>query len=92
MAEPRVFIQEIATAVPEHSYTQEFALEFLLHLQGKDAKTREFLKKIYAGTAIEKRHTVISDYGKDPAEFRFYPPDPSLKPEPSTARRNLDPA
>ena len=88
MNESTVCIQQIATCVPEHFYTQEFALEFLLQLQGSDPKTRELLKKIYAGTAIEKRHTVISDYGKDPADFTFYPPNPSLKPEPSTARRN----
>ncbi len=83
-----VFLHRIGTSVPETSYTQEFALRFLLDLQGGDERVGRFLRRIYRDTAIGKRHTVIDDYGKDPAEFTFHPPNPSLKPEPSTARRN----
>ena len=83
-----VYLHRIGTRVPEQSYTQEFALRFLLGLQGGDERVARFLTRIYQGTAIEKRHTVIDDYGKDPAAFTFYPPSADLKPEPSTARRN----
>ncbi len=83
-----IYLHRIGTSVPEKSYTQVFALRFLLDLVGGDPRVDRFLTRIYQGTAIEKRHTVIDDYGKDPSEFTFYPPDPSLKPEPSTARRN----
>jgi predicted naringenin-chalcone synthase len=83
-----VYIHAIATCVPEHSYTQEFTLDFLLTLQGTTERKRDFLTKIYQGSAIHKRHTVIDDYGKDPADYTFYPQSPDLKPEPSTAVRN----
>jgi predicted naringenin-chalcone synthase len=83
-----IFLHRIGTAVPQTSYTQEFALQFLSDLQGADERVRRFLRRIYQGTAIEKRHTVIDDYGKDPSEFTFFPPHPSLKPEPTTSQRN----
>ncbi len=85
---PQVYLHEIATCVPPKSYTQEFTLDFLLHLQGSTPRKREFLQKIYQRSAIDKRHTVIEDYDKDPADYNFFPKNSSLTPEPSTARRN----
>lgn len=85
---PEVFLHAIATVVPKQSYTQDFALDFFLNLEERDERQQNFLKKIYAGTSIKKRHTVIDDYHKDPSEYKFYPPDKSLKPEPSTKKRN----
>lgn len=86
--EKEVFIHEIATTLPENSYSQEFALDYILRLQGDSLKKRNFLTRIYQGTAIEKRYTVISDYGKAPEDFTFYPKSVDLKPEPSTKQRN----
>ena len=83
-----VYLHKIVTVVPEKSYTQEFALDFLLKLVGDDEKKRSLLKRLYVGTQIKKRHTVIDDYDKDPSEYTFYPKNPTLKPEPSTAKRN----
>ena len=81
-------IRAIATAVPEHAYTQEFALRFLLALPFYDAPTKRFVERLYKDTGIEKRHTVIGDYGKDPSEFTFYPPSADLQPEPTVEQRN----
>ena len=64
MSSSNVYIHEIATCVPENYYTQEFALDFLLNLIGDTYKKENFLKKVYQGSAIYKRHTVINDYGK----------------------------
>lgn len=83
-----IFVHSIATAVPEHSYTQAFALEFMLSLQGDSEKKRTFLKRIYSDTGIEKRHTVISDYGKPPSAYTFYPKNEKMIPEPETWYRN----
>jgi predicted naringenin-chalcone synthase len=85
---PKIFVHGISSRVPEHSYTQAFALEFLLNLQGKTPRKREFLQKLYDNTGIEKRHTVITDYGKNPEEHTFFPKTPDLKPEPETWYRN----
>jgi predicted naringenin-chalcone synthase len=84
-----VYLHKIVTTVPEKFYTQEFALDFLLKLTaGESEKKRTLLKKLYKGTQIRKRHTVIDDYDKDPSEYTFYPKNPTLKPEPTTAQRN----
>ena len=83
-----VFLHAVTTGVPEHSYTQTFALDFLLKLQGDSPKKRAFLERVYANTGIEKRHTVIDDYGKDPAAYTFYPKNEAMTPEPETWFRN----
>lgn len=88
MSSSNVYIHEIATCVPENQYTQEFALDFLLKLIGDTYKKKNFLKKVYQSSAIYKRHTVISDYGKDPSEYTFYPKNKKMLPEPSTMERN----
>ncbi len=82
------YINDISTAVPEHSYSQEFALEFLCSLPSFGKEERRFLKRLYSGTGIDKRHTVISDYGKQPSQYQFFPPSPDLKPEPGLEQRN----
>ena len=82
------YLLAIATAVPEHAYTQEFARRFLLALPYYDEPTKRFVERLYKDTGIEKRHTVIGDYGKDPAEFTFYPPSADLRPEPAVEQRN----
>jgi len=83
-----VYIHHIATVVPEKFYTQEFSLAFLLKLMGSTPRKREFLTKLYQNSAIHKRHTVITDYDKDPSEYQFYPKNPAMLPEPSSEARN----
>lgn len=63
-----VYIHRITTVVPEKFYTQEFSLTFLLKLMGSTPRKREFLTKLYQSSAIHKRHTVITDYDKNPEE------------------------
>ena len=83
-----VYIHRIATVVPEKFYTQEFSLTFLLKLMGDTPQKREFLTKLYKDSAIYKRHTVITDYDKDPSEYQFYPKNPAMLPEPDSEARN----
>ena len=83
-----VYLHAIETAVPEHSYTQEFAHEFMRGLYDGKPKSQRLIDRIYPNSAIEKRHTVINDYGKDPSEYTFYPKSSDLKPEPTTKERN----
>jgi predicted naringenin-chalcone synthase len=83
-----VYLHAIATAVPEHAYSQEFAHRFLRSLPAYAETHRRFLDRIYRDTGIEKRHTVIGDYGKDPAEHSFYPKSADLQPQPGVEQRN----
>ncbi|MFW6337807.1 MAG: type III polyketide synthase [Alkalispirochaetaceae bacterium] len=83
-----VYLHGIETAVPEHSYTQEFAHQFMRRLYEGKPKSQRLIDRIYPASAIGKRHTVIGDYGKDPSEYTFYPKSEDLKPEPTTKERN----
>lgn len=51
-------------------------------------KEQRFLDRLYQGTGIEHRHSVLADFGKKSEEYSFFSRDPSLLPEPSPARRN----
>ena len=83
-----VYLHGVETSVPEHFYTQEFARQFMRKLYDDDSRAQKLIDRIYPASAIEKRHTVINDYGKDPAEYTFYPQSADLKPEPTTKTRN----
>ncbi len=63
-----VYLHGIATHVPKTGYTQEEALGFMLKLMGNTDEKEGFLRKIYSGSAIEKRYSIIEDYNKDPSE------------------------
>ena len=86
--EKKVYLHSIATTVPEKYYTQKFALKYMKKMVADTTYKRIFLNKVYKGTEIRKRHTVIDDYGKNPNEFTFYPKNKNLKPEPTTKQRN----
>lgn len=88
MLEKRVYLHRIATHVPETSYSQNELMEFMIGLMADTDEKRVFFRKIYEGSAISRRHTVIDDFGKDPSDYTFYPKNKFLKPEPSTARRS----
>lgn len=88
MNKNKVYIHKINQAVPDQSYTQEFALNYQLDLICDTPKKKMLLQKIYRDTGIAKRHTVIEDYGKDPQNHTFYPKNAKLEPEPTTAERN----
>ncbi|MGD0727832.1 MAG: type III polyketide synthase [Spirochaetia bacterium] len=83
-----VAIHGIATSVPKTSYTQQFAVDFLQKLSVFSDRQRRFLRRLYQNTAIDKRHTVIDDYGKDPSAHTFYPKNDQLLPEPGLEARN----
>ena len=88
MSADPVYIHGIATSVPEYSFSQEFVLNFVTKLLGDTKQKQTFLKRVYNGTAIDRRYTVIGDYGRKPEDFTFYPKNETLLPEPSTAVRN----
>lgn len=51
-------------------------------------KEQRFLDRIYSGTMIDYRHSVIADYHREPREYTFFSQTPSLLPEPHVAQRN----
>ena len=88
MTEKKVYLHSIATAVPEKFYTQKFALKEMKKIIADTPYKRVFLNKVYKGTEINKRHTIIEDYDKKPSEHTFYPKNKKYLPEPTTKQRN----
>lgn len=64
-------ILSIGTAVPPHIILQEEVPEFLIRLLKLNDKQTQRIRLIYRHTAIYKRHSVITDYGKERSEWDF---------------------
>jgi len=82
-----VFIENITTLVPEHSFGQEFLRERMKEYVGSERATRSIIHRIYSNSGIDKRHTVINDFRKNGHDPFFFRKDGSLK-TPSTGSRN----
>lgn len=66
-------ITAIGVATPRYKRSQEETADLIslgFHLKPKQEK---LLKSIYKSSGIENRYSVISDYGKLPGEFEFFP-------------------
>jgi predicted naringenin-chalcone synthase len=83
-----IFLQAVATAVPRNGYSQAEALQFMKKLPLYGDKERRFLERVYAGTRISRRYSVISDYYKSPGEYEFFSRNDTLLPEPGPEKRN----
>ena len=82
------YLDAVATAVPPTGYTQEQILEVMTAWHDGDRRTERLLKSVYRASAIEKRHSVLSDFVPgDPGGF-FYDPFDERFLVPSTAERN----
>jgi predicted naringenin-chalcone synthase len=83
-----VFIQHIATAVPEIRYDQDHVREVMkAGLGGRDMLQRR-LHKIYTHSGIKTRHSVIRDFKCKDADDGFYDLRTKTFKTPSTGRRN----
>src|ERR1700674_5170785 len=84
----------LGTALPPHRASQDKVRGFMARLlsatlNGRSAARRlSFLERVYAGSGIATRHSVLSDYTlPSPARFTFFPRNPELEPFPSTEAR-----
>lgn len=79
-------ITAIGTATPQFQRTQDDLVDLIaegFHLHGPQKK---ILKRIYAASGIDQRHSVLADYCRQPGAFEFFPNEPSA-PFPSTEQR-----
>jgi len=93
-SDPPVYIHALASAVPPVSYDAAWASELMQeHVTGRPA-TRRVIRSIYRNSGIEKRHSVVDDWGQatpahGPAHAPlFFGPDGSRLPTPGTDARN----
>ena len=88
MSSSPVFIRALATAVPEFKNQQSEIEAFMLRVVGNTDRKKAFIRRIYEGSAIETRYSVIPDYRLPTEERTFFPKNDELDPVPSTAQRN----
>ncbi|WP_018128552.1 type III polyketide synthase [Balneola vulgaris] len=82
------YIHCISTSVPDGFNHQQNIRELMKHYLQGDRKTQAILHRIYTQSGIEKRHSVITDFHKEPnGEALFLNGTTTLAP-PSTAIRN----
>lgn len=82
-----VYIQNIATTVPDHSFDQDFLRDRMKEYIGSERTTKSIIHRIYSNSGIEKRHTVINDFRQNGHDPFFFRKDGSLD-TPSTGSRN----
>lgn len=80
------YIRHVETLVPEISYPQAFASE-ILSSRSKSDKTKRYIKKVYAASGIEKRHSIVSDFLSGGGSGLFVESDGTAR-EPTTGERN----
>ncbi|HEX7002820.1 MAG TPA: type III polyketide synthase [Trueperaceae bacterium] len=82
------YLNAVASAVPSTSYSQDQILEVMKAWHGEDRRVQRLLNGIYRASAIERRHSVLSDFlPGDPGGF-FYDPRGERFLVPSTGERN----
>lgn len=83
------FITSIATAVPDNCFPQMQIAEFMAAALQMDDYNQRRLKALYRSTKIAQRYSVLSDYGKLPEAYTFYPNTADLEPFPSVSQRMM---
>ena len=82
-------LDAIATGTPDLRRPQGETAAFMTQIESLPERLRNRLPAVYRSSAIDARHSCISDYGKDdPEAFDFFPATWTLEPAPSTAQRN----
>ncbi len=82
-----VYIQNIATAVPEESFEQSFLRDKMKkYVSGRPA-TERIIHRLYSNSGITKRHTVVNDFHSN-GHPRLFFKENGMMAEPSTKTRN----
>jgi predicted naringenin-chalcone synthase len=77
----------IGTALPAYRHQQEDILHFMQKVYAFHEAEKRKLKFLYHQSAIDHRYSVIPDYSRQAAEWKFYPHTENLEPFPSLELR-----
>jgi predicted naringenin-chalcone synthase len=84
---PTAYIRNIETLVPPYAYPQEFVRDRMICWMDGD-KERRLLRRVYANSGIETRHSILSDFFEDKPGNLFRIGDNGKPVEPGTGERN----
>lgn len=80
-------IVSIGTAVPAYCHRQMDILSFMQNVYALNETEARKLRFLYSQSGIEHRYSVLPDYSRPVAEWRFYAPTENLEPFPSLEQR-----
>jgi predicted naringenin-chalcone synthase len=80
-------IVAIGTAVPAYCHEQSAILDFMQTIYCGTEGERRKLRFLYQQSGIRSRYSVLSDYSRPVAEWKFYPQSENLEPFPSLEQR-----
>lgn len=80
-------IISIGTALPPYIHQQYDIMHFMQNIYAMNETDRRKLKFLYQHSSIEQRYSVIPDYSRSVAEWKFYPHSENLEPFPSLELR-----
>ncbi len=78
----------LETGNPPLRRDRDFAIRFMQQLDGLPEPIKRRIPTLYERSGIDYRYSCVSDFGVEPDDFRFFPPNWSLAPEPTTGARN----
>ncbi|MFC5282524.1 type III polyketide synthase [Pedobacter alpinus] len=80
-------ISAIGTSNPKNKFSQEQIFEFMKDAHQLDEQNARRLHKLYQVSGIDKRHSVLNDFGSKRGNYSFFGNDLGLMPFPTTAQR-----
>ena len=80
-------IVSIGTAVPAYCHQQMDILPFMQNVYALQSEEARKLKFLYKYSGIKQRYSVVPDYSRPAAEWKFYPSTENLEPFPSLEQR-----
>jgi predicted naringenin-chalcone synthase len=80
-------IISIGTAVPAYCHRQADILHFMQGVYAATEVERRKMRFLYQQSGIDQRYSVIPDYSREPADWRFYPQTEGLEPFPTLEQR-----
>lgn len=81
------YISSIGIATPEYSFPQIDLAGFMAEAAEMNSEERKRLLALYRASGIQKRYSVIADFGRTKGNYEFFPNTKGMEPFPSVSQR-----
>ncbi len=81
------YLTALGTALPPFGFPQGDLLDFMIKAHQLSPDEAHQLSVLYRASGIQKRYSVLSDFGQKSENYSFFPNNNSLEPFPNTRKR-----
>lgn len=81
------YLTALGTALPPFGFSQRDLLDFMVKAHRLSADDAHQLSVLYRASGIQKRYSVLADFGQKNEDQTFFPNNESLEPFPDTRKR-----